>query len=135
NVSTGERSSAFMSLFCHDHIAQPSVCLKTQRREMLDPARRDYQAVDARRVEHEAQRGFRHGLLSSVGRLPQPPDGGEALLTRLAGTDFRRPSEAAVGRSRLTEAIFAGQEPPREWAKRRITKPMAGAVGDQRLRI
>src|SRR5437868_8874145 len=106
----GSDRARFMSLFCHDQIGQPSVCLKTQSREMLDPARRDNQAVDARRVEHEAQRGFRHGLLSSVGRLPQPLDGAEALLTRIAGTDFLRPSEAAVGRSRLTEAIFAGQE-------------------------
>ena len=69
------------------HLIQP------QTVEMLDPARRDDQTVHSGRVEHEAERGFGHGLLARLGRLPQPLDRGEGLLRRIAGADLRRVGE------------------------------------------
>jgi hypothetical protein len=57
--------------------SEASLPLETHIRKMFDPARRDYQAVQSRRVEHEAQCGVGHGFLLCVGRLPQLLDRGE----------------------------------------------------------
>src|SRR5690349_16862462 len=98
---------------------------------MLDPSRRDDQAVEPRRIEDEAQRGLGHFFAPSLRRSPEPLDRGEGLRARIADADFGRMGEAAPGRWRLADAIFAGQEAAREWTERGVTKPMPGAVGDQ----
>src|SRR2546423_9820251 len=87
---------------------------ESQAREMFDPAGRDDEAIDAGRVEDEAQGGFRHRQLSGLGRPPQPFDRGEGLLVEIACAGVRRMGQAAARRWFLAEPIFAAEEPAGE---------------------
>src|SRR5690242_6792006 len=87
-----------------------SLRLEAKRAELIDCARRDDEAVDARRVEDETQRGFGHWLAASVGGVPQLLDLREALHGRITGADFGRLGGAAAGRRRCSSAVLAGEE-------------------------
>src|SRR5260221_7938173 len=102
---------------------------------MLDPARRDDQSIEAWRVEREAQRRTRHGYALSVGRSPQLLDRRECALVQIGGTSLGRMGQAASGRRRLADPVFAREQPAGERAERGITQAVIGAVWDQRLGI
>ena len=69
-LEIARRSRARAQLFSRDGMREPSSRLETHGREMLETARCDDQAIQARRVEDEAQGGCGHRLASCLGRLP-----------------------------------------------------------------
>src|SRR5206468_2577276 len=60
------RSSIILPLTPRFRSRLRSPRLEAETGEMLDPARRDDQAIDSGRVEHEAQRGLGHALLARL---------------------------------------------------------------------
>src|SRR5436309_3397971 len=78
--STPEQLSSPRAFVGRKLTSAASLRLEAERREMVRPARRDDQAVDAGRVEDEAEGGLGHRLVARLGALSQPLDRGEALL-------------------------------------------------------
>src|ERR1700754_1013444 len=63
--------------------SQASMLLETQACELFEPTRRDQQAIDSWRVEHEPKGRGRHRLPIFVGRSPQLLDPSEGFLVQI----------------------------------------------------
>src|SRR3954466_10706370 len=95
---------------------------------MLDPARRDDQAVDAGRVEHEAKRGLGDRLLPLRRRLTQPFDRGEAIFVEIVAVDVAGVRQPAAGRRLLAQPVFAGQQSAGERTEGGVAKAVLRAA-------